>query len=213
MAKSDPKKDLERFGQALNASIERLNQPTQTRIYGDLAVQIIVRRTRLGFGVDTPGGTRFSLPKFSDSYQKLRSRVFRGQRHAVNATAKKKAGTLVRGSKSAKKLKVYNSKRRRGVGAAAMDIDAEFFREKKPNNTFSGQMLRSFQVLDAGQGYAIVGPTGSRRNGRATNDEIAGYLREKSRGFTSLSKEEEKQILNQFERDVKKSLGSLLTNR
>lgn len=219
--KSNPQADIERFRKALASSLERLRSPDKMLEYGKLALEIMVRRTRLGYGVDN--GQRTKLPPFSPGYLQYRKSLitakkaerarasedrrhdrFIGARERARDAGKKFNRSFNTNSKSARIIAKFK--------AAKVIPDPQFFSPTRPNNTLTGRLLKSFEVLGSGEGKAFVEPTGTNRNG-IPNEDIATYLREKGRGFTGLTKEEEKQIQVQFERDLKNSLRGLLTNK
>lgn len=63
---------LKKLFDGLKKSIGQAANPQEMRFLGEQAVQIIVKRTRLGYGVDN--GTRFSLKSipWSDRYKRFR---------------------------------------------------------------------------------------------------------------------------------------------
>jgi hypothetical protein len=68
---------------------------------------------------------------------------------------------------------------------------------KKSNLTFTGQMLKSMGIIKIKQGQVVIGPSGSRDDGR-TNQEIAGYVTEQGRPFNDLYGLEQDKLTRYF---------------
>lgn len=76
----------------------------------------------------------------------------------------------------------------------------------KSNLTFSGQLLNSLTIISANVKNVVIGAVGSRRDSKANNAEVAGYVAEQGRKFLNLSNVEKKRLADQIKRDVIQAL-------
>jgi len=135
-------------------------------IYRSLAeelITIIVKRTRLGYGVAANLGPRSKLKALSPKYVDARRKF----RRLDSSTS-----------------------------------------PKKSNLTRTGQMLRSVQIISFSKAKVIVGPKGSRDDGKR-NEDIAQYNADRGRVFNKLSIND----YNQIRRIYRKQFGDLLKKR
>lgn len=72
---------------------------------------------------------------------------------------------------------------------------SEFTSPGRSNLTRTGQMLDSMRVIRAQQGKVIIGPTGRRRGGGPTNEQVAGYVSDAGRPFLNLTRLDEQQLI------------------
>lgn len=80
----------------------------------------------------------------------------------------------------------------------------------RSNLTDTGQMLDSIRTLSTSRGKAKVGPVGNRSDGKL-NERISEWVSEAGRPFNSLTKVEQKRLLDAIKRDFKATLKSRLT--
>jgi hypothetical protein len=79
---------------------------------------------------------------------------------------------------------------------------SEFASPGKSNLTLSGQLLDSVKVISAIQGKAIVGPSGSRNDGK-TNEDVGKYVTKAGRPFNNPSDSELKRIQDAVKRELR----------
>lgn len=82
----------------------------------------------------------------------------------------------------------------------------------KSNLTRTGQMLNSLDVKTVSTGRALIGPGGSRNDGK-DNADIGRYVSQAGRPFNNLSGTEEKRLNETIGQDLKTELQKNLTKR
>lgn len=71
---SDPKRSLRNVMRRIEQSIDEAIQPQHMIPVAEHAVDLIVKRTRLGYGVDRQFGSKQALKRLSDPYKEFRKR-------------------------------------------------------------------------------------------------------------------------------------------
>ena len=153
------KVDLSQFKRDMAKVFEEIAKPDSLLEIGKFAADRIVKRTRLGRGVAEPEGEAAPLKPLSEAYVEARKR----EREAGRG----KGGRFVKG---AGKLSSLTS-------------------PKKSNLTRTDQMLSSIKPERPKRGSVTITPTGTRKEGSLTNEEVAGYV-SRERPFLNLSKAE-----------------------
>jgi hypothetical protein len=170
MPKSNLAKQLRKqVEKAIDKAVKKIKSSSEMQNFADLTAEIIRRRTRLGYGVKSPGARRERLKPLSESYIEQR----RGD--AVYFTDDQ--GQVRRVTTSDK------FKQRKKLSARTTP--------NKSNLTFTDQMLDSLTGF-ARSGEFKVEPTGQRDDG-LTNRQVAEYV-EEERPFLTLSRSEIKQL-------------------
>lgn len=163
------KVDVKRFTDKIEKFLKEAVSTRTIKPIAEELTNIIVKRTRLGYGVKNNFGKREKLRAsgpgggFKPSYLKKR---LRGPLDSTTAP-------------------------------------------RKLNLTFTGQLLRSVSVIKAQDGKIIIGPTGTRNDGK-DNQKIARYNADQGRIFLNVSELEFKQILRFYRReftDLRRKLG------
>lgn len=117
---SDPTLQLNKFFSTLQSVVKAAVKPLQMRYLANETIKIVVKRTKLGYGVLDNGGERDNFDALSTKYIRKR-----------------------------KNLRSQNKKHARRGHHSALVLDASTNPEKS-NLTFTGQMLRSlaYEVKD-----------------------------------------------------------------
>lgn len=144
-------------------------------------IKIIVRRTRLGFGVSKDAEPRKAFPPFKENAK--------GKTFPVKTTTKKGKEKVTRVGSA------YLAWRYRN----APELDGTT-RAPKRNLTLTGQLLRSMGIIRTGVNEVEIGPTGDRTGDKFTNLELATWLADGSYGgpprpFNFLSNLEMRQLV------------------
>ncbi len=63
---------FDKFNKAMKSAFDRVAAPSQVRQYGNMAAELIRKRTRLGYGVRSYGGSKERLKPLSDKYKTRR---------------------------------------------------------------------------------------------------------------------------------------------
>lgn len=163
------KTDLDKIEKKLKDAIEKLKTPTRLQEIGDFSADLIRKRTRLGYGVDSTGSEKQKLKPLSDSYKQQRA----GKISFI--TKKAKRGNVIIPIKPKQKPEL-----------------SESTTASKSNLTNSGQMLDSIKAKVSTNKVSIK-PTGSRKNSLLNNLEVAEFV-SKDRPFNNLSNKEIKQL-------------------
>lgn len=174
---SEFEKTFKRLEEAFNEAIKSIQSRKNTKIAARRAKDLIVTRTRLGFGAveDQP---KQKLAKLSESYKLYRKGLKKGEVRFIPKRGPK-ADEIV--SFEAKGLPRLSSKTTTG----------------KSNLTLTAQMLDSLKESVIGPGRFKIKPTGTREDGKHTNEQVAGFVADNGRPFLALSEQDEKQ-LSQF---------------
>lgn len=176
--------NMTKFKADMKKVLEEFESPKMMREIGDIAVERIVKRTRLGKGVETTGGPPQSLKPLSQSYRDTRKGKVafftdkRGQVRPYTPEEPPKLSSLTSAGKS--------------------------------NLTFSGQMLDAVRVLSVRAGVALIGVANSmrrREQGKSlmSNAEVAGFV-SKDRPFLNLSAPE----LQGLQKAIRERLQALI---
>jgi len=155
---------IDKITDKIQALLKDAKGPKVSRPLVEEAINLIVKRTRLGYGVKREFGTKEKLRRLSPKYIVTRSK----------------------------------SRRLDSTTSA-----------RKSNLTFTGQMLRSVQVIQAKDGKIVIGPKGYRDDGKQ-NEKIAGYQVDQGRAFMNVSKLEFQQLLRFYRlqfTDLRRKLG------
>jgi len=161
---ADPTRSLTAIFKRIQDATKQAVAREQMRRLGQFTVDIVVKRTRLGYGVSAGFGEKSALKKLSEKYIQKRKR-FKGLSNTTTPS--------------------------------------------RSNLTFTGQMLRSVQVIEAVDGRVRFGPTGNRDGGGPTNAEVASYQEAQGRPFNRVSELEYQQVLREFKREF----GDLLNKK
>lgn len=185
-------KDIARFSNKVIKALNNVDSGLDMKVIGQFALDAIKIRTRLGYGVDSPGAKRKRLKRLSNSYIDYRRGRVRFYR-----TAKSKKLVAWKG-----KFKVPLS---------------ELTKPSKSNLTYSGQLIDSLKFRLSGRRSVEIGPTGSRTKVRPgeksrTNQQVSKYV-QKDRPYLNLSNNELRQITqlaqDMITKRVKKNLTDL----
>lgn len=185
MAKS-PKIQLREFVSKVEMRIQFAQNPSILREVAEFARGVIVKRTRLGFGVDSPGATSQHLEALSKKYVRFREL----SSEFIHRTNKK--GKLVKTKKKNERFDVLKSKNK-------PTLNDKITRPAMSNLTFTGQLLDSLEVTRVVKGQAVIEPTGDRkkepnRKNTLSNKKLAQYVTEAGRAFLNLSALEANQV-------------------
>ena len=163
MASNGSKIDMRKFEQQVRKALNEVESTAVMKAAGEFAVERIVKRTRLGRGVSSAGGTPEPLKPLSASYKDVRKGklAFFTNEDGVRIPFKPDKQPNLAASTSA----------------------------GKSNLTFTGQMLASIKVIAVRAGSVLIGPTGNRVGTRTKNRDVAGYVQQE-RPFLNLSKPE-----------------------
>lgn len=190
--------DPKDFGRDLKARLEALATPENMKRYGQAAVDIVVKRTRLGYGVADIGYDKEPLKPLSTKYVDQRKRMQSGAEHAV------KQGLVDRvGAKEAALRKRGSNFKNARHESGGLSPDTT---PSRSNLTRTGQLLKSEDVKVVGSRSVTFGPTGNRTEGGASNEDIAGYQKKQGRTYNNLSQSEINQIKAVIQKDCKKFL-------
>lgn len=161
---SSVKTQVDKFTSKIQRLLKEAKSSKVIQPVAEEMIKIIVKRTRLGYGVGKELGSRERLKRLSPRYVIARSR--------------------------SRKLSATTS-------------------PNKSNLTFTGQMLESVRVIRPKNGKIVIGPQGSRSDGKE-NQKIAQYNADRGRVFMNLSQLEFNQILRFYRlkfTDLRKRLG------
>lgn len=183
----------------LNKIIKNLEKSVQEGIkansmkgIGEYARDLVVKRTRLGYGVDENFKPRRKLEALSKYYIELRKENSKLQKKQAKIDARISAGKKVR-KKSAGIFK--------GLDATT--------KPNKSNLTWTGTLLRSLEVSTRKGEVTIIPDNKKHNEDNFTNRQLAEWLatpRQKRRIFNRVSRLEFRQIVRFYE----KSFGDLL---
>lgn len=182
------KVNMKGFEKAMAKAFDTMESATEMRLAGEFVVDRIVKRTRLGKGVEQDGADPQQLKSLSQSYRDFRKgKLAFFTKGGVVVPYKPKQGPKLDESTSA----------------------------SKSNLTLTGQMLKSIKVIVARTGSVLVGPTGSRRSafgGKSltSNKEVAGFV-SIERPFLNLSKPEKAGLARYFKERLQLALKKTLT--
>lgn len=156
----------EDFRKLIREAITKVaSRETMTQV-GEEMINRIVKRTRLGYGVEKPGDARFPLPALDPKYIKTR------QGDEAKGTRKL--------SKSGKPLK---SQRHISLSSKTSP--------SKSNLTFTGTMLDSMKIKSITKNKVTVGPSDEKHNqDKISNSDLAEHHAENGRPFNTLSNNE-----------------------
>lgn len=177
-------KQVKQIKQLLRKSVNQMRSVRTMNEIGKQTRDIIVKRTRLGFGVPANGASRQRLKPLSDSYIKQR---------AGELAFFTRNGVVI----PFKPIQAPRLSRRTTP--------------RKSNLTFTNQMLDSIKQFVTRLGEVDIRPTGTRRDG-LTNEEVATFV-SKERPFMHLSNNEIKQVTivanDLFTEIIRKNLTTL----
>ncbi len=176
-------KDLEN---AMKKAMTEVGSAAVMKEIGQEVLEMVVKRTRLGYGVQADGQKRQKLKPLADTTKKVR---------AGKLSFKTIKGVTVPFEPDLDENKVKLS---------------DLTRPSKSNLTMTGQMLGSYKVISAGPFKALIGPTGQRSDG-LTNEEVAEFAEEQGRPFAYLTDIEYKRLLDSIRKRVTKVAQSILT--
>ncbi len=137
-------------------------------------LNLIVKRTRLGYGVTKLYGSKQKLKPLSPNYIDYRKKL------AGEKRREQRQGTISLGTKTIRL--------------------SDFTRATRSNLTLTGQMLESMSILSISRGSIKIGPTGQRKEGGPSNAQVAEFQADQGRVFNKVSELEYKQILRQYRR-------------
>lgn len=152
--------NMSKFNRDLERVISDFEKPASMKELGEVAVDRIVTRTRLGKGVETAGGAPTSLKALAQSTK--------DSRKGKVAFATTKDGVVF----------PYTPKEKPEL--------SKFTTPGKSNLTRTGQMLDAMRVISVKTGSVVLGFKPDRKDSDKTNAEIAGFA-EKDRPFFNLS--------------------------
>lgn len=152
--------DLSKFKKKMAEVIEDFEKPSNMKDLGDFCAERIVKRTRLGKGVEEHGANPQSLKALSKSYKDARKGKI--------AFATSPSGH------------VYPYKPKNPPKLSNLTSPG------RSNLTFTGQMLEAVKTVLSKRGYAKVSVDDSKREDGTTNKKIAGFVSEE-RPFLNLS--------------------------
>lgn len=173
MAQTNSKKSIRDIFKRLEDAIDKSIDAKQLRPIAKFTIDLIVKRTRLGYGVDRQFGTKKKLKPLSDQYIEYR--------RSLSGKSKPKSKTP----------KIF--------GARSVKL-SEFTNATRSNLTLTGQMLDSMTILSERGKSISIGPQGKRNEGGPTNDQIADYQASQGRVFNRVSLLEFKQIVREYRR-------------
>lgn len=178
------KVDMRVFERAIANALDDVESTAIMQQAGQFAADRIVKRTRLGKGVESRGGDPQSLKPLSASYKEQRKGKL-----AFFTTA---SGVKV-------PFKPDRTERLDGTTSAG-----------KSNLTRTGQLLRSIKVIAVKAGSVVIGPTGGRVGSFLNNKDVARYVQEE-RPFLNLSKPEVNALAKFFREKLSEALKKALT--
>lgn len=166
------------------------------RDLAQLTKEIIYKRVKSGKGVSSDSSpfivTRFQrLSPLSANYKAYR----RAGRVQFTAMVKRRGGM--------KKVKVsFQTRNFPGLG--------EFASPTKSNLTFTGQMLNSMTFDIKRLGFTILIPETRRREGKATNAQVARWVSQAGRPFMNLTAGEHRIVKSRMKKILQRELKRLL---
>lgn len=201
MAKS-LKEQLKAIQKQLEQEINKFTRGPRGKELAKLAKDIVIRRSRLGYGVRFPEGKREKFDKLSDSYVAQRRNQVRFYTDEQGRLRK-----IPKPTGKAKK----NQGSRGGTfkfpeGSRHPDL-SKTTSPAKSNITFTGQLLESLKARVLA-GKITIGPTGTRKDGK-TNQEIVAFLNDQGRIFLNLSDNDVNQLAQFLEAELTKVLKKI----
>jgi hypothetical protein len=203
----DIKKQIKDFEAALKASLNSFARGPNLNNYGKMAVDIIYKRTKSGWGVDSDKDEQAFKVRhdpLDDDYIKERKKALKGAVASTNRTFVERL-KVATGLKSQKKSANKSRKDR------AIKKFGPFFSPARSNLTFTGQLLESlkYKVSD---GIIRVFVDGKRDDGLDNQDVLEG-LSKNNRRFLNLAVEEKQILLRKVENDLIKFIRLLFNKR
>lgn len=196
------KEQLKAFQKQLDKELNKFTRGPKTKQLAKIAKDIVVKRSRLGFGVRFPEGKRSRFDKLSSSYvaqRKNQVRFYtdeRGQlRKIPKPTGKAKKNQGSRGGT----FKFPEGSRHPDLSKTTSP--------GKSNITFTGQLLKSLKSR-VSSGRITIGPSGTRKDGK-TNQQIVAFLNDQGRIFLNLSDNEINQLAQFLEAELTKVLKKI----
>jgi hypothetical protein len=126
-----------------------------------------------------------------------RTRLGYGVNESRSSNSKKSSGL--------KKVKLKTLSEKYKKFRKGSDRLSNLTKPNKSNLTFTGQLLKSMQIIKIGRGSVVIGPKGIRDDGKA-NEDIGEYVTDKGRPFNDLYDLEQ----GKLERFYRKTFGDLL---
>ncbi len=170
---------------AVDAAVREVQSPRNMKRLGNQSIEIIRRRTLLGFGVPDNGANKERLKKLAPSYI--------SQRRGEVAFFTDKLGRT---------RKIPNPTRRPTLSAKTSPA--------KSNLTFKGLLLDSMRAFVKGLGRVEIEPTGTRPDG-LTNAKVAEFVSDQ-RPYLNLSNNEIRQVEQSLSKQLTSILRKKLTN-
>jgi hypothetical protein len=137
----------EAISKIIKTNRDEIQDPRIMRALGNEAARLMVRRTRLGFGVSKDGAKRNKLTPLSPQYIQTKREKFSG----LSSLTRPKKSNLTRTNQMLTSIKVIDSMRGRvSVGATGNRHDSDLTNEDVVRfNQVTGRVLRPFLNLSA----------------------------------------------------------------
>lgn len=189
---------IESFTRDLEKLAKEVNSPSVNQRLGRKCREIIYRRVKDGYGVDSDKKpaemtNRVKLKKLSPSYI--------AYREGKVSFFRTKDGRVVPID-----LKKYSKKNKLGKGTFAPTL-GEFGRPKKSNATFTGKMMRAIYLRHSTDGFQLIIDDQIRDDG-LTNAQVAKYYSE-DRPFFALTAGEVRILTRELEMIIKEMIDKL----
>ena len=142
------KQDLEKFVRNLRRGTGAAASKANMRLIGERAIQLIVRRTQLGFGVKSTGDNEIKFQKLSENYVEYR----RKNRNKLDPTTKTGTSNLTFTGQMLRSMTVkavansfvrFGPNERRRKGGLTNAALAEILQARRPFNNLSKKEIRT----------------------------------------------------------------------